>query len=188
MSGGRDVEAFEEYFKLTSTGCRTKEACRRVADKFGVSLRTVFTWKKKGAWDVRCTERSVAVNRNLVEKLRQQSDKYVEDFRKPFVEILDGLIDNCITAGDVQVANVKELLACMELSVRLQKELDMGNVPVVSAEYSREKHIDEINGLLGKLKERDERRYGLEAMDGEGEIRETKIVESGQADIRVDGS
>ena len=150
---GRELRAFELYFSLTCGGCRTVEAVRRISEELGVSVRTVYDWKKRGDWDRRCAERSAEVNGKLAGLLREESDSSVEDFRRPFIRILNGLVDVCVRGNSVQIESVKDLISVIELSVKLQRELDLSHVNVVGVDYSREKHIDEINGVLRKLHE-----------------------------------
>lgn len=94
-------------------------------------------------------------------------------------------------AGEIRINSVKELIAVMELSVQLQKELDMQDIPIISAEYSPDKHIKAINDVLAKVKERDDKalkkEFG-EMDDGKSRLQQTKILDPRQTDIRLDST
>lgn len=152
---GRELRAFERYFSLTCGGCRTVEAVRRISDELGVGVRTVYDWKKRGDWDRRCAERSAEVNGRLAGLMREEGDGELEDFRRPFVRILNGLVDACIRGDEVRIESVRDLISVIDLSVKLQRELDLSHVNVVGVDYSRDKHIDEINSVLRKLSSSD---------------------------------
>lgn len=151
MSDGDELRAFERFFALTRTGVKTSVAMRSISDELGVSVRTLYSWKKRGDWDRRCVERSVEVNERLKGLLSEESDSFVGDFRRPFIEILNGLVEACVSAGEVRISNIRELVSVIELSTRLQRELDLGNARIVSSDYSHEKHMDEINSVLRRL-------------------------------------
>ena len=61
------------------------------------------------------------------------------------------MIKQCIHNNQVEIKTPKELVIVMETVIKLQKELDLNNTTIISSEYSREKHVKEINKLLKDL-------------------------------------
>lgn len=145
------VRGFDEYFRCVCEGMKVSVAVGRVAEVCGVSVRTVYGWKSDGDWDRRVGERRVLLNRELVEECGGVLDGEVKDFRRGFVRLLRGLVAEVERCGEVRVTNVKELVAVMRLCVDLERELDLGDRRVVSADYDRVSHVSEINGLLERL-------------------------------------
>ena len=190
MMSVKENTAFEKYYQLTQTGVKTTSAIQNIANELDVSVRTVYKWKKSGQWDKRATERSIETSKKIQQDLARKGDDVVTDFRKPFIKMLNRLVMRCMKADKLEIQSIKELLDVMELSTRLQKELDMVNVPIISAEYSREKHIKEINTVLGKLKERDEKEIAKEKMRAKDESRlqQTQILDPRQTDLRANST
>lgn len=187
----KPLRAFEQYYSLTKTGISPSVAVTTIANDLDVSTRTVYGWKKKGQWDKRATERSIKANESLAQEIKEEADNAVKDQRRPYIKILNGLIGKCMRAGDIQINNVKELIQVMTLSVQLQKELDMQDVNIISAEYSPDKHIKAINDVLARVKERDDkalRKEFGEEEDGKGGLHKTKILDPRQTDIRIDST
>lgn len=186
----KELIAFEKYYALTKTGIDPSVAVRTIANELDITVRTVYNYKKKGQWDKRATERSIKANEELAKDLKEESDKAVKDQRKPFISILNRLIGVCVKKNEIEIKNVRELLQVMELSVQFQKELDMQDVPIISAEYSPEKHIKEINSVLAKVKQRDDealkKEFGEKA--DESGLQQTEVLGDGQTDIRIDSS
>lgn len=152
-SNTKQIKAFNKYFELTKTGVGINDALIEVGKEFDVSKRTLYRWKQTYEWDKRATERSLAVNKQLANDVQKQTDKVVKDFRKPFIGILNKLIAQCVHAHSVKINNVRELVTVMETISKLQKEMDMqGKEKIVSADYNRDKHVKEINGVLKQLK------------------------------------
>jgi hypothetical protein len=187
----KPLRAFEQYYSLTKTGILPSVAVTTIANDLDVSTRTVYEWKKKGQWDKRATERSMKANEELAQEIKEEADNAVKDQRRPYIKILNGLIGKCMRAGEIQINNVKDLIAVMTLSVQLQKELDMQDVHIISAEYSPDKHIKAINDVLAKVKERDDKALKKEFGDlenGKGGLHKAKILDPRQTDIRADSS
>ena len=183
MSGDM-VRAFELYFRLTSTGVKTSAAMRQISDEVGISVRQLYVWKKQGEWDRRCVERSVELNETLSGLLKEESDEYVGDFRKPFVKILNTLVEDCfrgVNEDKVEITNVRELVSVIELSVKLQKEMQFDMPEIVSAEYSREKHVAEINKVLDRLKadSGDAKQREEARLKDEGRLQEVEVQQGG---------
>lgn len=187
----KPLRAFEQYYSLTKTGVSTSVAVTTIANDLDVTTRTVYDWKKKGQWDKRATERSIKANEDLAQEIKEEADNAVKDQRRPYIKILNSLIAKCMRAGDIQINNVKDLINVMSLSIQLQKELDMQDVNIISAEYSPDKHIKAINDVLAKVKERDDkelRKEFGEHKDGKSRLQQTKILDPRQTDIRIDSS
>lgn len=187
----KPLRAFEQYYSLTKTGILPSVAVNTIANDLDVTTRTVYGWKKKGQWDKRATERSMKANEELAQEIKEEADNAVKDQRRPYIKILNGLIGKCMRANEIQINNVKDLLAVMTLSVQLQKELDMQDINIISAEYSPDKHIKAINDVLAKVKERDDKalkkEFGAEE-NGKSGLQQTKILDPRQTDIRIDSS
>lgn len=184
------IQAFEKYYALTKTGIKPSVAVTTIANELDVSTRAVYKWKKKYEWDKRATERSIKANKELAETIKEESDKAVKDMRTPYIKILNGLIGKCMRANEIQINNVRDLIQVMQLSVQLQKELDMQDVHIISAEYSREKHVKEINTVLSKLKAREDEELKQEYAEKEGNsdesgLHKTKILDPRQTDLRA---
>ena len=187
----KPLRAFEQYYRLTKTGISPSVAVTTIANDLDVTTRTVYKWKKEGQWDKRATERSMKANKELAEEIKEEADNAVKDQRRPYIKILNGLIGKCMRAGEIQINSVKELIQVMQLSVQLQKELDMQDVPIISAEYSPDKHIKAINDVLAKVKERDNNalKEEFEAKEnGKGGLQQTKVLDPRQTDIRIDST
>ena len=187
----KQLRAFEQYYSLTKTGIPTSVAINTIANDLDVSTRSVYKWKKEAQWDKRATERSIKANEELADEIKEEADNAVKDQRRPYIKILNGLIGRCMRANEIKINSVKELIQVMTLSVQLQKELDMQDVPIISAEYSPEKHIKAINDVLAKVKERDDkalRKEFGETEDGKGRLQQTKILDPRQTDIRSDST
>lgn len=162
MVNNRELMAFEEYYTLTKTGIKPTDAITQVAEKFEVGKRTVYRWKKEYNWDKLATERSIKANESLAKDIKEQSDAVVKDFRKPFIKILNRLVARCVHENEVKINNVKELVTVMDTVSKLTKELDIGRTQIVSSEYSRTKHINEINNVLKELKTEQKRDLTVE--------------------------
>lgn len=187
----KPLRAFEQYYSLTKTGISPSVAVTTIANDLDVTTRTVYKWKKQGQWDKRATERSIKANEELAQEIKEEADNAVKDQRRPYIKILNGLIGKCMRAGEIQINTVKELVTVMELSVQLQKELDMQDVPIISAEYSPDKHIKAINDVLARVKERDDKELKKEFgehEDGKSGLQQTKILDPRQTDIRIDST
>ena len=156
MVKNTELMAFEDYYVYTKCGHKPNEAVNYVADKYDVTKRTVFRWKKDYNWDKLATERSIKANEQLADDIRHESDAAVKDFRKPFIGILNRLIAQCVHENEVRINNIKDLVLVMETISKLQKELDIGRTQIVSSEYNRTKHVKEINSLLGQLNKESE--------------------------------
>lgn len=187
----KPLRAFEQYYSLTKTGISPSVAVTTIANDLDVTTRTVYQWKKKGQWDKMATERSIKANQQLAEDIKEEADNAVKDQRRPYIKILNGLIGKCMRANEIQINNVKDLIQVMQLSVQLQKELDMQDIPIISAEYSPDKHIKAINDVLAKVKERDDKalKKEFEEQDnGKSGLQQTTILDPRQTDIRIDSS
>lgn len=144
-------EAFNKYYELVSTNVKPRKAILMLKDEYGVSEKTIYNWRHDYEWDKRATERSIKINKELAKDIQNQADKAVKDFKKPFISILNRLIKECIHNNRVEIKTPKELVTVMETVVKLQKELDMGTTNIISSEYSRDKHMKEINSLLKEV-------------------------------------
>ncbi len=151
MQNSKQIEAFNRYFEYTSTGMKVRPAIQKIKKEFGVSEKTVYNWRNNFQWDKRATERSIKLNKELAQDIQNQADKAVKDYKKPFISILNRLIKQCIHNNQVEIKTPKELVTVMETVIKLQKELDMHTTNIISSEYSREKHVKEINSLLKEL-------------------------------------
>lgn len=154
MAKNTELMAFEDFYQWTNLGHKTTEAIDMVADKYGVSKRTVFRWRKDYNWEQLATERSVKVNQQLAEDIKDKSDARVKDFRKPFIGILNRLVAQCVHNNTVEIKSVKDLVLVIETINKLQKEMDFGTTQIISSEYSRTKHMAEINSVLKQLNEK----------------------------------
>ena len=162
MVNNRELMAFEEYYTLTKTGIKPTDAITQVAEKFEVGKRTVYRWKKEYNWDKLATERSIKANESLAKDIKEQRDAVGNDFRKPFIKILNRLVARCVHENEVKINNVKELVTVMDTVSKLTKELDIGRTQIVSSEYSRTKHVNEINNVLKELKTEQKRDLTVE--------------------------
>lgn len=167
MKNSQQIEAFNKYFEYVTTGDKPRVAMQKIKKEYGVSEKTVYNWRNKFQWDKRATERSIKINQELANDIKNQANKVVKDYKKPFISILNRLIKECIHNNRVEIKTPKELVTVMETVIKLQKELDMNTANIISSEYSREKHVKEINSLLKELqhdtisaKEVDEKTYG----------------------------
>ncbi|MGI6564898.1 IS630 transposase-related protein [Methanosphaera sp.] len=185
MARNTELMAFEDYYLQTKMGHKSNEAVTFVADKYDVTKRTVFRWKKDYNWDKLATERSIKANEQLAEDIKHESDAAVKDFRKPFISILNRLIAQCVHENEVRITNVKDLVMVMETISKLQKELDIGRTQIVSSEYDRTKHMNEINSLLGQLNKESEHDLELEQQleeetrENEGGLHQTEVFGDG---------
>ena len=146
-------EAYNKYFELVTTGDKPSQAIKKISKESGVSERTVYNWKSKYRWDEKCTERSIKINKELAKDIEHQADKAVRDFKKPFISILNRLIKQCVHNDEVKITSTKDLVLVMETVVKLQKQLDMNTVNIISSEYSRDKHTKAINSVLKELQQ-----------------------------------
>lgn len=184
MASSRELMAFEEYYTLTKTGVKLTDAITQVAEKFEVGKRTVYRWKKEYNWDKLATERSIKANQELAKDIKEQSDAVVKDFRKPFVDLLTRLVARCVHENEVKINNVKELVTVIETATKLQKELDIGRTQIISSEYSRTKHVKEINSVLSELKKKDD--YSLKSEQEKEELKREDESRLQQAEVLED--
>lgn len=147
-------EAYNKYFEYTiGERLPATKAIKKVAEDCGVSERSIYNWRTKYKWDAKCTERSIKINRELAKDIETQANNNVKDFKRPFISILNRLIKQCVNNHQVEIKTPKELVIVMETVLKLEKELDMNNVNIISSDYSREKHTKAINSLLKELQE-----------------------------------
>jgi len=151
LKNSTQIEAFNKYFEYVTTGDKPRRAIQKIKDEYGVSEKTVYNWRNDYQWDKRATERSIKLNSELAKDIQNQANKAVKDYKKPFISILNRLIKECIHNKSVEIKTPKELVVVMETVIKLQKELELTNVNIISSEYSREKHVKEINSLLKEL-------------------------------------
>lgn len=183
MNSNNKRLAFEEYYRLIKTGIKTTSAVKRVADKYDVSVRQVYTWKKENHWDKEATERSVKATEELKEEIMGKTDREVKDYRKTFISLLTNLVGRCAAEKEVKIHTVNELIKTIECVDQLQKELEIGTTHIVSSSYDRQEHVKEINGLLGQLKRRDIKKTEQEKV--KQEKKEALKNESGLHEIKV---
>lgn len=151
MKNSQQIEAFNKYFEYVTTGDKPRKAIQKIKNEYGVSEKTVYNWRNDYQWDKKATERSIKINQELAEDIKNQAQKVVKDYKKPFISILNRLIKECIHNNRVEIKTPKELVVVMETVIKLQKQLDMNTTNIISSEYSREKHVKEINSLLREL-------------------------------------
>lgn len=160
-------EAYNKYFELVTTGTKPAYAIRDIAKEADVSERTVYNWKAKYRWDEKVTERSIKLNKELAKDIEAQADQVVKDYKKPFINILNRLIKQCIHDHEVKIETTKDLVLVMETVVKMQKQLDMNTVNIISSEYSRDKHTKAINNVLKELQQESITQSEKNKMDGE---------------------
>lgn len=178
MQSMNKTEAFNKYYEMVSTGVKPRKAILALKEEYGVSEKTIYNWRHDYEWDKRATERSIKINKELAKDIQNQADKAVKDYKKPFISILNRLIKECIHNNRVEIKTPKELVTVMETVIKLQKELDMGTTNIISSEYSRDKHMKEINALLKEVQH--------ESIRATPEIeRESGKVEDGLQNIKT---
>lgn len=196
VDDSRRVAAFNLYFELLGTGVNVNRAVDIVADRLGVSRKSVFLWKRRFDWDGLVCERSRVVNEELAGELELLSDGVVRDFREPFIRVLSGLVSACVRDNRVRINSVSDLVRVIDCIGRLQAELGLQDMVKGEsggrAEYDRNRHVAETDKVLRELArtyspdkgdvdfvdhslEDDVDDGGVES--GEGGLRKTKILE-----------
>lgn len=158
-------EAFQLYFRLRNVS--------KVAEKCDISKSTIFSWKKKYAWDDRIRsieEKSRAkVDRSLEEMTKLQQNMYRFLQMRAFAEIREGSymicpkcnneVDTCPICESklpkkLQFRNMNEVIRVLDTAIkgeRLVSGLTTSNVGIQVIQMLSDQYSERLGIALGRL-------------------------------------